>query len=400
MRIIRRHIEASGRQYGDHQAHVAVAAALLHDVGHGMFSHAFEAIGKEFGLVMAEHEHVSALLVRNTEIAGELEPLGKSFADEVATLVGQKGPGNLYDAVVSSQFDADRLDYMQRDRLMTGVRSSGVDPSWLLANLEVTEVPLGADDESSGTIETLVLGPKAGQTAESYLLSLFHLYPNVYLHKATRGAEMLFGALMRRLLRLEHDGHTAQSGLPERHPIRRFVADPNRLEHVEALDDTVFWGALPMLREAQDTEVARFAAAMYGRKLLRCIDLVQRVEAEMPRRKKEKASKHRGRMKLAVKTIEDRLKAWAAEDVSRSARVLIDRYSRSPYKRYSESDSPLNRVLVRGASGRLLDMAEFSPVIAAAEPFEICRAYVFRDDRGAEDVVENIIGTQIRRRSP
>jgi HD superfamily phosphohydrolase len=398
MRIIRRHVETSGRQYGDHQAYVAVAAALLHDVGHGMFSHAFETIGKEFGLIMAEHEHVSALPVRNTEIAGALEPLGKSFADEVATLVGQKGPGNLYDAVVSSQFDADRLDYMQRDRLMTGVRSSGVDPMWLLANLEVTAVPLGVDNDASGEIETLVLGPKAAQTAESYLLSLFHLYPNVYLHKATRGAEVVFGALMRRLLRLEKDGHIAKSGLPETHPIRRFVADPNRLEHAQALDDAVFWGALPMLLEAEDAEVVRLAAALHGRKLLRCIDLVQQVEMAMPLRKAEKPPKHHGRMKLAVRTIEDRRRAWAEENSSGSARVLIDRYSRSPYKRYSESDTPLNRVLIRGGSGRLLDMAEFSPVIAAAEPFEICRAYVFRDDKDAEAMVRNIIGAQSRRK--
>ena len=400
MGIIRRHVEGGGRTFGDHQASVAVAAALLHDIGHGMFSHAFEAVGKEFGLVMAEHEHVSALLVRNTEIAEVLKPLGTSFADEVATLVGQKGPGNLYDAVVSSQFDADRLDYMQRDRLMTGVRSSGVDPTWLLANLEVTAVPIGADDEPSGEIETLVLGPKAAQTAESYLLSLFHLYPNVYLHKATRGAEVLFAALMRRLIRLEKDGHTAKSGMPERHPIRRFVADPDRLEHAQALDDAVFWGALPMLLEADDAEVKRLAAALHGRRLLRCIDLVQRVETQMPRREGEKAPRHQARVKLAVKTIEDRLKAWAVEEGSGRARVLIDRYSRPLYKRYGESDTPLNRVLVRGGSGRLLDMADFSPIIGAAQPFEVCRAYVFRDDKEAETVVENTIRTPNRRKKP
>ena len=72
--------------------------------------------------------------------------------------------------------------------------------------------------------ETLVLGPKAAHTAESYVLALFHLYPNVYLHKATRGAEVIFQALMRRIVWLQKGGEADRSGLPERHPIPRFVA--------------------------------------------------------------------------------------------------------------------------------------------------------------------------------
>lgn len=197
MRIIRRHVEGSGGQYREHQARVALAAALLHDVGHGMFSHAFEPLAKRLGLPFAAHEHVSAMLIRDSEIACELNAeLGSGFANDVATSIERKEPGNLYDAVVSSQFDADRLDYMQRDRLMTGVQSSGVDPVWLLANLEVASVRTGADDKAADAIETLVLGPKAVQTAESYVLALFHLYPNVYLHKATRGAELIFASLM------------------------------------------------------------------------------------------------------------------------------------------------------------------------------------------------------------
>ena len=120
----------------------------------------------------------------------------------------------------------------------------------------------------------------------------------------------------------------------------------------------------------------------------------------MPRREGEKAPRHQARVKLAVKTIEDRLKAWAVEEGSGRARVLIDRYSRPLYKRYGESDTPLNRVLVRGGSGRLLDMADFSPIIGAAQPFEVCRAYVFRDDKEAETVVENTIRTPNRRKKP
>ena len=244
MRVIRRHVEASGKRYRDHQAQVALAAALLHDVGHGMFSHAFEPLGKRLKLPLAEHEHVSAMLIRDSEIADELSELGSGFASDVAELIGRKEPGNLYDAVVSSQFDADRLDYMQRDRLMTGIQSSGVDPVWLLANLEVASVATNADGDPGNSIETLVLGPKAAQTAESYVLALFHLYPNVYLHKATRGAEAVFVALMRRLLRLVTDGHSAKTGLENTHPIIRFARAPNIIDYTQALDDFVFWGAL------------------------------------------------------------------------------------------------------------------------------------------------------------
>jgi HD domain len=147
MEIIKRHIVGDrSRQFGEYQAKVALAAALLHDVGHGMFSHAFEKIGESLNLPMANHENVSEALICDSEITEALNrDLGSGFAQDVAALIGRREPGNLYDAVVSSQFDADRLDYMQRDRLMTGVQSSGIDLIWLLANLEIASVRTGAD---------------------------------------------------------------------------------------------------------------------------------------------------------------------------------------------------------------------------------------------------------------
>lgn len=390
--VIRRSIGADRtRMYGYHQAQVALAAALLHDIGHGMFSHAFEPLCKRLRLPSAEHEQVSATLIRDSEVAGVLNAeLGSGFANDVATLIERKEPGNLYDAVVSSQFDADRLDYMQRDRLMTGVQSSGVDPVWLLANLEVASVRTGADDKAAGAIETLVLGPKAVQTAESYVLALFHLYPNVYLHKATRGAEQIFAALMRRLLRLEVEGHTAKTGLTERHPLVRFARKPDDMAHAQALDDLVFWGALPMLAEAEDAEIARLAGALRGRRLFRCIDVRARIAAEMSPRKGESREKHQARIALVCKRAE-RLLRMAPN------RILADSYSRSPYKRVQDSQSPLNRILIRTTpEAPPQDMADLSPIIAAAEPFHILRAYVVRDDDKAGRTVENIVRTSAR----
>jgi len=154
-----------------------------------------------------------------------------------------------------------------------------------------------------------------------------------------------------------------------------------------------------MLLEAEDPEVARLAAALHRRNLLRCIDVIQRVELALPRRKGEAPIRHRGRVMLGVAKVETRLKALMATDGQGPSRVLLDRYSRFPYKRYQDSNTPLNSILIRGGSGQLLDIADFSSVIAAAQPFEISRAYVFRDDSDAERMVENIIGTEVRRRN-
>ena len=206
---------------------------------------------------MAKHEHVSDLLIREGEVSEVFQEMGSGFANDVATVIKRGGPGNLYDAVVSSQFDADRLDYMQRDRLMTGLQNGGIDFTWLMANLEIGRIKTGVDEETVGDVETFVLGPKAYFAAETYVLALFQLYPTIYFHKTTRAAEKLFSVLFLRIISLVRDEHIDKTGLPKLHPIIRFAGDSDSLENALALDDAVFWGALPMLVAAADEQDSR-----------------------------------------------------------------------------------------------------------------------------------------------
>ena len=94
MRLIRRHIDHdASRQYRSHQAEVALAAALVHDVGHGMFSHAFEKVGKKLNLALARHEAMSDRLIRDSEITEEFtRELGPGFAGEVANVIKSGSP--------------------------------------------------------------------------------------------------------------------------------------------------------------------------------------------------------------------------------------------------------------------------------------------------------------------
>lgn len=399
MEIIKLHISSRGGQTRDHQERVALAAALLHDVGHGMFSHAFEEIGKKLKLKMAEHEHVSDLLIRQSEISDALNSeLGSGFANDVANVIGRGRPGNLYDAVVSSQFDADRLDYMQRDRLMAGVQNSGIDFVWLMSNLEVGDIPTGADDEQSGSIATFVLGPKAIHAAETYVLALFQLYPTVYFHKATRGAEKIFSAIMMRLFELIRTGCVEHTGLPNNHPIVKFAIDPEKIEHALALDDTVFWGSLPILIGADDPLLSHFAKRLWSRELLKCIDVYQEILGCLNTQRgssKDEAEQFKRKIKRIAVSVQETLEDWLRENPTEPQKILIDQADRHPYKRFQESKGPLNQISIRHGD-RIFDMADVSPVIAGLEPFNLLRVYYNGDDRDTMEFVRRTIVEKVR----
>lgn len=226
------------------RSQVAIAAALLHDLGHGPFSHAFEDVLKKLGF--GKHEATSVRLIKGGEVADILNDYVPNFASSVAQIIENKVPEDIYAAIVSSQFDADRLDYMRRDRLMTGAQSSAIDFKWLAANLEVRRVRVGQDEQEVREIETLVVGQKAVLATEAYVLGLFHLYPTVYFHKATRAAEKIFAALLLSTFQLARADRQTDIGLPPDHPLIRFALDPNDLGRFCRLDDSTVWGALPM----------------------------------------------------------------------------------------------------------------------------------------------------------
>lgn len=400
MQIIKRHIQSDGHhQLKEHQEKVALAAALLHDVGHGMFSHAFEDVGRGLSLKMVDHEHIGDQLIRSREISEVLNSeLGSGFANDVADVIGSGRPGNLYDAVVSSQFDADRLDYMQRDRLMTGVQNSGIDFSWLLNNLEVGDIPTGVDDEQSGKVATFVLGPKAIHAAETYVLSLFQLYPTVYFHKATRGAEKVFSAILMRLVELVRDGKVGETGLPSNHPIVRFALDPESIDCALTLDDMVFWGALPLLLEAHDPLVKEFSTRLWNRKLLKCIDVHREILACLGVKRgssPEEMERTKKKIKRVAVSVQETLEDWLETKLGPPPRLLLDRAERDPYRRFEESKGPLNQISIRREDGVIVDMAEISPVIAGLESFSNLRVYYNGDDAEALDFVRQTIKSKI-----
>ena len=392
------------QDWDDQQRRVALAAALMHDLGHGMFSHAFEEVGREvrrkhgIDLPLTEHEEVTSLIIQHTDIATVLEDLGTGFASSVATVIRRKRPESLYDAVVSSQFDADRLDYMRRDRAMTGVQSGGIDFTWLLDNLEIGEVVRGTDEVGDEPLKTFVLGRKAIMAGEQYVLALFQLYPTLYFHKATVAAEVLFAALLTRIFTLVNDNQVAQTGLPRAHAMIRFVRKPRDVDAALALDDTVFWGALPMLADAKDHVVSRLATALRDRKLPKAIDLQPNLEMAFPQRQGKSGLRMQKARDRVIQRTKILLEEWSDKhsiDADKPPRIMVRAGKRDPYS-LKEEKGPLNRIRVNADHGRTTDIADHSPMVAALRPFEFFRAYVFEGDDEARDTTVKIFKDCIR----
>lgn len=397
--VIRYHQRLNTQRLDPDKEQTALAAALVHDVGHGPFSHAFEEVGKRLQLPMARHEDVSDPLIRDGEIAEILKDVkGSGFADDVADVVRRDGPSNLYDAVVSSQFDADRLDYMRRDLLMTGTQSGAIDFEWLTKNLEVARLSRYVDDERVGDVDTFVLGPKAFRAAETYVHGLFQLYPSVYFHKTTRGFEKILSALLVKLKKLVDDNAAARSGLATNHPLICFLRGSDSLDRALALDDTVVWGALEMMVEAEDQEVAGWAMRLRDRKVMKCIDIRETLIHDMfPKRRARDEAGAEKRIALKLNEIQSELQDWSNRKAGDCGpRVLIDEGERHPYKQIEETKGPLNQIHIRLADGTLSDMAEQSHVVNALPPFRMFRAYVDRNDSEAEEAVRRAIKAHVQ----
>lgn len=276
--IIRREI---GSAFEERKAEIAIIAALLHDIGHGPFSHTFEAVQKSRG-VEKRHEKWTAEIIRDSacSIRPRLESFRLGFTEEVASLLEGENPKNIYHAVVSSSFDADRLDYLRRDRMMTGTGAGAIDFDWLLEHVRVREVNLdavdGEDSEDGPKAPTFCLDIKALPAAEQFLLARFTLHQQVYFHKTTRCIEQMINVLLRVIAEHASDSATVaqRTGLQANDPIIRFFATstPTVLDYL-ALDDAVILGALDRMTAGDVPLVRDLSSRVLERRLYKPLDI-------------------------------------------------------------------------------------------------------------------------------
>lgn len=163
-------------------------AGLLHDIGHGPYSHAFE------GVTRTSHEVFTCRIIEeHTEITEILENCEKGLSHDVADVIRHTSQNPLLSQLISSQLDADRFDYLLRDAYFTGTKYGEYDLERILRTLRVQDG------------RQLAIKESGVYAVENYIMARYHMYWQVYYHPTARSYEIILHKLFRRMKDLGMD---------------------------------------------------------------------------------------------------------------------------------------------------------------------------------------------------
>jgi HD superfamily phosphohydrolase len=291
----------------------AVAAAiLLHDIGHGPFSHALE---NEM-VPGTSHETLSEYFMAhlNEEFQGRLSLALQIFRDEY--------PRRFLHQLISSQLDVDRLDYLRRDCFYTGVSEGQVNAERLITMLQVAQ-------------DQIVVDAKGIYSVEKFLVARRLMYWQVYLHKTVLSAEYLLLQILRRAREVYHPAMAMPSAL------RPFISGQlpqerrELIEHYARLDDADFMAGIKEWEQHEDALLSNLCQRLLHRRLLG----VQRLATKPSKARIEELVKQTA-LHLGLSTEEARYL------------VFVQAVSNNAY------DPRKDRIHLLYRDGRLIDIAE------------------------------------------
>ena len=249
------------------RARDALAAALLHDVGHGPLSHLFEhAIPGT-----PEHETWTERVVMSpdTGVHKALSALDPGMPARVSDLVHGRHPLAYLAKAVSGAFDVDRCDYLLRDAHATGVRYGNFDLEWLLRSLRFAPVAPGAGEDVAPSLA--IDGAKGLPAIEAFIIARLFMYQQVYLHKATRAAEWMIRSVLGRAATLIAEG-ARLPGVPRAIEAAARGEEIALADYLE-LDDHVLWTTMHAWESARDKPLADLAKRVRARSLFKTLEL-------------------------------------------------------------------------------------------------------------------------------
>lgn len=230
---------------------LCLCAALLHDLGHGPFSHSFEKVFK------LDHEDFTRrILLGETEVNQVLERVEIGFAKKVAQIIEKTYPNKLVTSLISSQIDADRMDYLLRDAYYTGVSYGQFDLERIKRVMRPTK-------------EQVVIKSTGMHAVEDYIMSRYQMYWQVYFHPVTRSSEVILTKILKRVKQLYQMNYTFK--LKPTHFIS-FFKENVKLDDYLKLDEGIVSYYFQLWQEEEDSILSDLCERFMNRHLFKYVD--------------------------------------------------------------------------------------------------------------------------------
>jgi HD superfamily phosphohydrolase len=327
-------LKRSGVAIDEENETVCLAAALLHDLGHGPFSHVFERVSG------VNHEQLTERVILDPEsdVHHELASHDAQLPERIVDFMEGRPQRSFYCDVLSSQLDADRFDYLLRDNLMTGSRYGGYDLRWLLHALTVHE---GSD--------RLAVTWKGVSAVEAYLQSRYHMYRNVYFHKVVRSAEGMVKLALQRAKRLAVQDRLEWPRRDET-VYKALLGQRLTIEEFTDLDDVSVLHCLKLWVNSHDVVLARLSKGLLFRQVYKTIDLSHVTDES--------------RVRAMITTADN---AVAAAGGEAGYDVFFDEATDTPYEIFADAGQcgGAGEIIVLDPSGKPTDFARASPFVRA-----------------------------------
>lgn len=262
------HLNSHKKIIDDDIKRLILTAALLHDIGHGPFSHIFEEVLKDKNLKqsISSHEDWGWKIIEETNIKEILLEKGKIKIQRLKEIFNKTYTPKIAFSIISSQFDVDRLDYLMRDSVMTGCRYARIDLEWIIRNL----VAVAPDKSLPDNLDIAIDGSRGISAIDQYLLGRFHNYKHIVYHKTVRAAEMMF----KRILTLGLSLKSEQESLINNALVKIALKEPLTVEDYLSLDDNIVMTQIKHWADKSKNEILKdLCDRLINRKLFKAVYL-------------------------------------------------------------------------------------------------------------------------------
>lgn len=324
--IVRRIVDDifKGRsEWDEDERLVSLCAALLHDLGHGPFSHSFE---KVFDL---DHEDFTrAIILGDTEVNEVLRCVAEDFPQKVADVIAKTYKNQLVVSLISSQIDADRMDYLQRDSYFTGVSYGHFDMERLLRVVRPYQ-------------DKVVFKSSGMHAVEDYIMSRYQMYWQVYFHPVTRSAEVILIKILKRAKALYKEKYSFR--YEPRHFYFLFNNERNLDEYIK-LDESVVMYYFHMWEDEKDPILSDLCQRFMNRRLFKYVQYDKKYEQQYEQLKQ----------------------LFKQAEIDPDYYLALDSSSDLPYDFYRPGDAEIRTpILLQMPNGEIREMSTQSTIVEA-----------------------------------